>query len=163
MNGYRAEDFDEQGNLRARRGIWLALFLLAHPWWLLAFDMSVEEGSMRVLSVIYPTTESLYTGLVCSVSVSIFLFAYPFRQRHPRLMMTGYLLLIVSSVVLMARVCLELYAAVGGHDEDLWLSLCCLHLACLLGLWPDKRNREACYFQLKGNGHTIKGKYAEYN
>lgn len=44
MRAWRVEDFDSHGNLRVRRGMWLALFLLAHPWWLLAFETSVEQG-----------------------------------------------------------------------------------------------------------------------
>ncbi|MGU0017145.1 hypothetical protein ACVXG9_28640 [Escherichia coli] len=44
MRAWQVEDFDSHGNLRVRRGMWWALFLLAHPWWLLAFEMSVEQG-----------------------------------------------------------------------------------------------------------------------
>ncbi|WP_409187253.1 DUF2919 family protein [Escherichia coli] len=145
MNRYRAEDFDDQGNLRIKKGMWWALFLLAHPWWLLAFEMSLADGKGQILSAIYPTTEALYAGLACSVPVFLFLFVSPFRQDYPGLMLTGYSLVVLGCVLLTGRVCLALYQATGRDDEALWLSLFFLNLACLIEVWPDRRNLDTCF------------------
>ena len=101
MRAWRVEDFDSHGNLRVRRGMWLALFLLAHPWWLLAFETSVEQGEGRILSALYLTSEMLTVGLACSVSVFIFLFIYPFRHDVRFLMATVYTLVLMSCAGMM--------------------------------------------------------------
>lgn len=80
MRLWRGEDFDNNGNHRIRKGIWWSLFLLVHPWWLIALDISIAQGEMGVLSAIYPTADELYAGLVCSVSVFVFLFVCPFHH-----------------------------------------------------------------------------------
>lgn len=163
MNGYRAEDFDDQGNLRIRKGMWWALFLLAHPWWLLAFEMSLADGKGQILSAIYPTTEALYAGLACSAPVFLFLFVSPFRQDYPGLMLTGYSLVVLGGVLSMGRVCLALYQVAGGYDEDLWLSLFLLNLACLIEVWPDRRNLDTCYYWARRKTSALRGKYAGYS
>ena len=145
MRIWRAEDYDDQGNLRARKGMWCVLLLLSHPWWLLAFDMSLEHGLGRVLSAIYPTQEGLYAALACSVSVFVFLFVYPFRQSVPRIMAAAYTLVLTDCVVMMVRMGIQVYLTAGEFDELLWLSLFFLTLGCLVELWPDERNRDTYY------------------
>ncbi|EFE7464698.1 DUF2919 domain-containing protein [Escherichia coli] len=156
MSGYREEDFDDRGNLRLRKGMWCALFLLAHPWWLLAFEMSLSEGKGQILSVIYPTTEALYAGLFSSAPVFLFLFIIPFRQDHPVVILAGYSLLILGSMLSMLRFCLQLYQYAGGDDEALWLSLLLLNLGCLVEVWPDRRNLDTFYFWPRGKRGVIR-------
>ncbi|EFL9638501.1 DUF2919 domain-containing protein, partial [Escherichia coli] len=104
------------------KGMWCVLLLLSHPWWLLAFEMSLEHGQGRVLSAIYPTQEGLYAALACSVSVFVFLFVYPFRQSVPRLMAAAYTLVLTDCVVMMVRIGIQVYLTAGEFDELLWLS-----------------------------------------
>ncbi|MCZ5349371.1 DUF2919 family protein [Escherichia coli] len=111
------------------------LLLLSHPWWLLAFDMSLEHGQGRVLSAIYPTQEGLYAALACSVSVFVFLFVYPFRQSVPRIMAAAYTLVLTDCVVMMVRMGIQVYLTAGEFDELLWLSLFFLTLGCLVELY----------------------------
>ncbi|EYE12814.1 hypothetical protein AB97_5714 [Escherichia coli 1-110-08_S3_C1] len=35
-----------------------------------------------------------------------------------------------------------MYAESWGADAELWLSLMLLNLACVVEMWPDRRNRE---------------------
>ncbi|OSK88087.1 DUF2919 family protein [Escherichia coli] len=161
MKTWREEDFDERGNLRIRKGMWWALFLLAHPWWLVALEMSVDKGMGWVLSAIYPTTEALYAGLTCSAGVFLFLFVCPFRHAAPRLMAVAWGLVMLSCLVMLLRTSIQLYLSLDAYNEELWLSLFCLTLACLIELWPDERNRETYYLCLTGQErHTGEG-YAE--
>ncbi|EAA2747089.1 DUF2919 family protein [Escherichia coli] len=163
MRAWQVEDFDSHGNLRVRRGMWWALFLLAHPWWLLAFEMSVEQGEGRILSALYLTTEMLTAGLVCSVSVFIFLFIYPFRHDVRFLMATVYTLVLMSCAGMMVRACIQMYHTVGMHDELLWLSMCFLTLGCLIEVWPDKRNREIFYSGITTEWRMAGGRDAEHS
>ncbi|ECC3555057.1 DUF2919 family protein [Salmonella enterica subsp. salamae] len=162
MRTWRVEDFDDQGNLRIRRGMFWALFLLAHPWWLLAFEMSIQRGQGRILSAIYPSEEVLYAALTCSVTVFLFLFICPFRHATPRLMAAAYALVMMTCVLMMVRVCIQWYLEVGGEDELLWLSLFFLTLGCLVELWPDTRNRETYYFFVPETASLTGGLYAGY-
>lgn len=162
MRRWRVEDFDDHGNLRVGKGMWLALFLLAHPWWLVALEMSVEKGGGRILSEIYPTMELLYAGLAGSVSVFVFLFICPFRHAAPRLMAAAYALVLMTSVLMLVRAGMQLYHTAGTDDENLWLSLFFLTLGCLVELWPDERNRETYYFFVPEKEHLTGGLYAGY-
>ncbi|EAA3133798.1 DUF2919 family protein [Salmonella enterica] len=162
MRAWRVEDFDNHGNLRVRKGMWWALFLLAHPWWLVTLEMSMENGEGRILPAIYPTAEMLYAGLACSASVFVFLFVCPFRHAAPRVMAVAYALVLMVCVLMMVRVCVQVYHTAGMHDELLWLSLFFLTLGCLVELWPDARNRETYYFFMPDNGCLTEGLYAGY-
>lgn len=162
MRTLRAEDFDDHGNLRVRKGMWWALFLLAHPWWLIALEMSVDKGDGRILLAIYPTTEMLYAGLACSATVFLFLFVCPFRHAAPRLMAVAYALVMLACVLMMVRVCVQVCHSAGMHDELLWLSLFFLTLGCMVVLWPDERNRETYYFFAPENGCPTGGLNAGY-
>lgn len=162
MRAWRVEDFDNHGNLRVRKGMWWALFLLAHPWWLVALEMSIESGEGRILPAIYPTAELLYAVLACSASVFVFLFVCPFRHAAPRLMAAAYALVLLTCTLMMARVCVQVYHTAGMHDEELWLALFFLTLGCLIELWPDERNRETYYFFAPENGYLTGGFRAGY-
>ncbi|HDI3023862.1 DUF2919 family protein [Cronobacter sp. EKM101R] len=160
MRRWQVEDFDNHGNLRVHRGMWWALLLLAHPWWLVALEMSIEQGQGRVLPAIYPTEEVLYVALACSASVFLFVFVCPFRHAAPRLMAAAYALVMMTCVLMLVRVCVQLYITAGMHDEQLWLSLFFLTLSCLVELWPDKRNRVTYCFLVPGGDHLTGGRYA---
>lgn len=162
MRTWRVEDFDNHGNLRVRRGVFWALFLLAHPWWLVVLEMSIEQGQGRVLPAIYPSEEVLYAALACSASVFVFLFVCPFRHAAPRTMAATYALVMMACVLMMVRVCVQVYYTAGMHDELLWLSLFFLTLGCLVELWPDERNRETFCFFMPENGYLRGGRYAGY-
>lgn len=119
--------------------------------------MSITQGEGRILSAIYQTADELYAGLLCSTSVFIFLFVCPFRHATPRLMAAVYVLVIITSVLMLLRNCVQLYYTAGEYDELLWLSLCFLSMGCLLELWPDERNRETYYFCVPKSDVRMKG------
>ncbi|HAX9857842.1 TPA: DUF2919 family protein [Escherichia coli] len=152
MKTWRVEDFDDHGNLRIRKGAWWALFLLAHPWWLVAVEMSIEKGEGRILPAIYPTAELLYAGLSCSAVVFLFLFVCPFRHTAPRLMAVSYVLVMLVCLLMLIRVCIELSQSAGTNEEELWLSLFFLTLGCMAEFWPDERNRETYYLGIQERG-----------
>lgn len=139
---YRAEDFDGMGNLRAGKGLWCVLFIQSHAWWLLALEMSVSGGGSWILRELYPDNGSLAGGLLCGALVFLFLFVYPFRHNCPRLMMAGYVLLLLSSMYSVLRTGVMLYGESSGTDDELLLSLLLLNVGCVVELWPDRRNRD---------------------
>lgn len=142
MIRYRTEDFDNMGNLRAGKGLWCALLIQSHAWWLLALEMSVAGGDKGLLRVLYPENGSLAGGLLSGALVFMFLFVYPFRHNCPRLMVVSYVLLLLGSIYSVLRTGIILYGESGGTDESLWLSLMLLNIACVVELWPDRRNRD---------------------
>lgn len=154
MNNYRPEDFDKNGLLRARRGIWCVLILQSHAWWLMALELSLSEGRGKILSLIYPTESTLVAGLIGGLSVFVFLFLYPLREKVPRAMMVSYLLLFLVSVGESIRTAWELYVATGSMDEDMWLSLMLLNLGCVVELFPDPYNQRT--FFIGNNKYYLK-------
>ncbi|HCM1955425.1 TPA: DUF2919 family protein [Salmonella enterica subsp. salamae serovar 9,46:z4,z24:z39:z42] len=138
--GYRAEDFDENGLLKAPVVFWCALFLQLRTWWLTGMVILTGQGSGWV-ALFYPDAGWQVPGLVGGVPALAMLFCYPVRAEMPFLARAAYLLML-AGVLLMAGCDVAVMAGAAGERHELVWLLLCADLACLTGLWPDRRLRE---------------------
>ncbi|EAU2364373.1 DUF2919 domain-containing protein [Salmonella enterica subsp. enterica] len=137
---YRAEDYDDEGNLKASLWMWPGVAWLLLPWWLTA--AGVMSGSTPLMAeVLYPTTADAVLSLVTALPVVALCAVYPLRGRIPRASLLTYGAVFTGQVVELFRTGSVLLRETGwGHDgTDLLLSCLCVDFAVLLGMLLSPR------------------------
>ncbi|HCL5272326.1 TPA: DUF2919 family protein [Salmonella enterica] len=137
---YRAEDYDDEGNLKASLWMWAGVAWLLLPWWLTA--AGVMSGSTPLMAeVLYPTTADAVLSLVTTLPVVALCAVYPLRGRIPRASLLTYGAVFAGQVVELLRTGSVLLRETGwGHDgTDLLLSCLCVDFAVLLGMLLSPR------------------------
>lgn len=142
VTGWRAEDFDHEGCLRAPRVFWLAVGFVMKSWLLLGLAQAADEHNGSLLALLYPQLPDVITGLATGLVGGLVVVMYPLRSQFPRCARVSYMLLLCAGAV---GVC---YAgAQWGRETDdgqsmLWCGLLCAELACMVLLLPDRRLRQ---------------------
>ncbi|EDI1752638.1 hypothetical protein GD488_24455 [Salmonella enterica] len=137
---YRAEDYDDEGNLKAPVWMWAGAVWLLLPWWLTAVGMM--SGSTPLMAeVLYPTSPDVVISLVTALPVAALCAVYPLRGRLPRVSLLTYGAVFAGQVMELLRTGSVLLRETGwGYDgTDLLLSCLCVDFAVLLGMLLSSR------------------------
>lgn len=134
--GYQADDYDEDGNLKAPFWFWVALLWLLCPWWLAAIGIA-QKAPLSITVLLYPTLIDNIISLVGGVPVLLMCLIYPIRGKYPQWGQRCYLILIVlDGLVIMYLGAQWLLSATYSSkgDNDLLLGMLCFNLAALLSI-----------------------------
>lgn len=132
---YRAEDYDNEGNLKAPQWMWAGVAWLLLPWWLTVVG-AVSGSTLLMAEVLYPTTPEAVISLVTRLPVIVLCAVYPLRGQLPQVSLLTYGAVFVGQVAELLRIGSVLLRETGwGHDgTDLLLSCLCVDFAVLLGM-----------------------------
>ncbi|EAV3690114.1 DUF2919 family protein [Salmonella enterica] len=86
---YRAEDYDDEGNLKAPVWMWRGMLWLLLPWWLMAVGMASGD-TLLVADILYPTPADTVISLLLALPSVALCAVYPLRGRYPRLSLLTY-------------------------------------------------------------------------
>ncbi|MFS6817605.1 DUF2919 family protein [Citrobacter meridianamericanus] len=138
MPSYTAENYDDEGNLKAPWWFWLVLLYLLQYWALTIVGMAMQSSEISNL-VIGWGWGGFLPG-VCALWVGV---TYPLRGRWKGVCHSGYILLIVGSVIILGNDIVEGWFAYKNGDMRMWLwaSRGCFSLACLLSVAGSRRLR----------------------
>ncbi|EAT4156852.1 DUF2919 family protein [Salmonella enterica] len=137
---YRAEDYDDEGNLKAPKMLWFVVVWLLLPWWLTAVG-AVSGSTPMVAEVLYPTTIDAVVSLVLSLPVMLLCSIYPLRGRYEKVSLLSLGAVYLSQIVEIARlmsVMLRTYTWYTG-DVDLVISVLCIYSAGMLWMIVTSR------------------------
>ncbi|HEI3268271.1 TPA: DUF2919 family protein [Escherichia coli] len=139
---YRAKDFDTHGVLRAPGTMWLTLFLQCHLWFLLALDSAGATGCRSLIMQLYPDERSLLAGLLPGLFWGVLLFVYPLRSHLTMLTGIAYTGVLLSATGILIMSLNQAYTQRNTDHLMLWIAFSCMNVACVVQLWPDRRNRD---------------------
>ncbi|ECJ2556702.1 DUF2919 domain-containing protein [Salmonella enterica subsp. salamae] len=149
---YRAEDYDDEGNLKAPVWLWAGVAWMLLPWWLTAAGI-VSHNTPPVAETLYPTMTVMVINLVAALPAVLLCAVYPLRGRYPRMaLLTLGTVYPGQTVMLFSTGCVMLMqdGCSLADSENLLLSCLCVDFAVLLGLlltprlwtvfgWPEVR------------------------
>lgn len=133
---YEADDYDEDGNLKAPMWFWVTLLWLLLPWWVTVIGMA-QKVPLAITQVLYPTLIDNVIGLLASAPAILICLIYPIRGKYPR---WGYLsyfaLLVLGGLEIIYQGYQPLMSSAYAIDGDssLLLSVLCFNLAALLSV-----------------------------
>ncbi|MFH0256318.1 DUF2919 domain-containing protein [Vibrio rumoiensis] len=78
---YSVDDYDKNGFLKPPMWLWLSWLFLAKAWIVFIIASASRTMSAKLLSIIYPVTDSLYLGLM--VGLPIVILAWTISLRRP--------------------------------------------------------------------------------
>lgn len=132
---YRADDYDNEGNLKAPPWMWVGVVWLLLPWWLTAAGI-VSGSKLLIAEVLYPSTPDAVISLVAALPIVVLCVVYPLRGRLPRVSLLTYGAVFVGQMAELLRTGSVLLRGAGWeHDgTDLLESFLCVDFAVLLGL-----------------------------
>ncbi|MFH0264775.1 DUF2919 domain-containing protein [Vibrio rumoiensis] len=78
---YSVDDYDKNGFLKPPMWLWLSWLFLAKAWIVFIIASASRTMSAKLLSIIYPVTDSLYLGLM--VGLPIVILAWTISLRTP--------------------------------------------------------------------------------
>ncbi|HFZ7815579.1 TPA: DUF2919 family protein [Salmonella enterica subsp. enterica serovar Chester] len=149
---YRAEDYDDEGNLKAPVWLWAGVAWLLLPWWLTAAGI-VSHSTPAMAETLYPTMTVTVINLVAALPAALLCAVYPLRGRYPRVALLTYGAVYLGQTVMLFSTGGVMLMQDGwslADSEDLLLSCLCVDFAVLLGLlltprlwtvfgWPEVR------------------------
>ncbi len=139
---YRSEHFDSHGELRSTKGNWVACVFLLYPWMILGVDICTRGDGIPLTAKLFPEMRDFIPALVSGGPVVLMFFVYPFRGLHRKLMAITYGVLFAAAAFATVHPLLQLYETQGMDENLMWFCFTLLHLAALLQLSPDRRNRD---------------------
>lgn len=140
---YKANDFDDNGLLKAPVLFWIGLIVLMRAWWLTGMAMTTEHEG-RWLVLFYPDDVLQWLGLAAGIPGFVMLFCYPVRAHIPGLVRAAYLLMLIAALGTMGINGWTLMRLSPAQWDAGWVLLC-LDTACLVMLWPDCRQRSVFF------------------
>ncbi|ECA3795114.1 DUF2919 domain-containing protein [Salmonella enterica subsp. enterica] len=137
---YRAEDYDDEGNLKAPLWMWAGVVWLLLPWWLTVVGI-VSHDTPSVAEALYPTVPDMVISLVAALPVGLLCAVYPLRGRYPRVSLLTYGAVFAGLVVEVLRAGSVMLRLTGRGDDDteLLLSCLCVDFAALAGMLLTSR------------------------
>ncbi|EJH8997356.1 DUF2919 family protein [Salmonella enterica] len=149
---YRAEDYDDNGYLKAPFWMWPGGLWMLLPWWLMAVGIASGD-TLSVAEELYPTTADMVLGLVLSLPAFLVFAVYPLRGHLPRWALITYGLFFGGMALELLRlgsVMLRLTDWGIAVSGDLLFSVMCVDFAVMLGMvltprlwsvfgWPEVR------------------------
>ncbi len=160
MTGWRAEDFDHEGCLRAPRVFWLAVGFVMKAWWLLGLAQAADQHDGSLLALLYPQLPDVITGLATGLAGWLVVVLYPLRSRFPRSARVSYLLLLCAGAVSVGYAGAQWVRETDDGQSMLWGGLLCAELACMVVLLPDRRLRQVFGLQAspaRAGGNDVRG------
>ncbi|ECD9518192.1 DUF2919 domain-containing protein [Salmonella enterica subsp. diarizonae] len=149
---YRAEDYDDGGNLKAPVWLWAVVAWMLLPWWLTAAGI-VSHNTPALAEALYPTMTVTVINLVAALPAALLCAVYPLRGRYPRVALLTYGAVYLGQTVMLFSTGGVMLMQDGwslADSEDLLLSCLCVDFAVLPGLlltprlwtvfgWPEVR------------------------
>ncbi|EHI3196204.1 DUF2919 family protein [Salmonella enterica] len=149
---YRAEDYDDGGNLKAPVCLWAGVAWMLLPWWLTAAGI-VSHNTPALAEALYPTMTVTVINLVAALPAALLCAVYPLRGRYPRVALLTYGAVYPGQTVMLFSTGGVMLMQDGwslADSEYLLLSCLCVDFAVLLGLlltprlwtvfgWPEVR------------------------
>lgn len=133
---WRAEDYDDEGNLKAPFWMWVGVAWMLLPWWLMAAGIAAND-TLRVAEILYPDMADMVTGLIVSLPGFLLCAVYPLRGRRPRWSLGVYgaaFAGLALEIMRLGSVMLRLTDLEMATRGDLLLSVMCVDFAVLLGM-----------------------------
>ncbi|CUR95071.1 hypothetical protein B1R47_25270 [Salmonella enterica subsp. enterica serovar Weltevreden] len=133
---YQADDYDEDGNLKAPMWFWVTLLWLLFPWWLTVIGMA-QKSPLDITQILYPSLIDNVIGLLASAPALLIFLTYPIRGRYPQWGRQSYFILLgLGSLELIYQggqlIASPIYA--NEWSNSLILSILCFNLAALLSI-----------------------------
>lgn len=122
---YRAEDYDDEGNLKAPLWMWAGVVWLLLSWWLTVVGI-VSHDTPPVVEVLYPTVPDTVISLVAALPAVLLCAVYPLRGRYPRVSLLTYGAVCTGQGVEVIRMLSLLVRESGGYAGDMGLLMGCL-------------------------------------
>ncbi|ECB7874659.1 DUF2919 domain-containing protein [Salmonella enterica] len=138
---YQAEDYDEDGNLKAPIWFWGALLWLLFPWWLTVIGMA-QKTPLDITQILYPSLIDNVIGLLASAPVLLMYLLYPIRGRYPRWGRRSYfILLVLGGLELIYQGAQLIISPIYANEDNnnLMISILCFNLAALLSIALSSR------------------------
>ncbi|HEC8685140.1 TPA: DUF2919 family protein [Salmonella enterica subsp. enterica serovar Oranienburg] len=132
---YRAEDYDDEGNLKAPVWLWAVVAWMLLPWWLTAAGI-VSHNTPALAETLYPTMTDTLISLVAANPAVLLCVVYPLRGRYPVAALMTYGTVYVGQVLELLRagsVFLRMPWWISD-STDLLLSCLSVDIAVLVGL-----------------------------
>lgn len=132
---YRAEDYDDEGNLKAPVWLWAVVAWMLLPWWLTAAGI-VSHNTPALTEALYPTMTDTLISLLAAIPVVLLCVVYPLRGRYPVAALMTYGTVYVGQVLELLRagsVFLRMPWWISD-SADLLLSCLSVDVAVLVGL-----------------------------
>ncbi|ENI8089364.1 DUF2919 family protein [Salmonella enterica] len=139
-----AEDFDQEGRLRAPKLFWLSVGIQMKTWGLLGGALASGQHESTLLSLIYPNLADIVMGLVIGLVGVLVLVIYPLRDRFSQIACLSYKLLLCANIVGLGYAVVQI--AWSPTDSLLWCCLGCIEMASLFAQYPDRRLRQVFIF-----------------
>ncbi|ECE0741982.1 DUF2919 family protein [Salmonella enterica subsp. enterica] len=138
---YHAEDYDDNGYLKAPLRMWLGVLWMLMPWWMMAVGIASGD-TLSVAEELYPTTVDMVLGLVLSLPAFLVFAVYPLRGHVPRWSLITYGLFFGGMALELMRlgsVMLRLTDHEMEASGDLLFSVMCVDFAVMLGMLMTPR------------------------
>ncbi|EDU7787259.1 TPA: DUF2919 family protein, partial [Salmonella enterica] len=132
---YRAEDYDDEGNLKAPVWLWAGVAWMLLPWWLAAAGI-VSHNTPAMAETLYPTLPDMLISLLAALPAVLLCVVYPLRGRYPVAALMTYGTVYVGLVLELLRTGSVFLRMPWWISDSADLLLACLSVdfAVLVGL-----------------------------
>lgn len=76
---YSVDDYDKNGFLKPPMWLWMSWLFLAKAWIVFIIASASRTMSAKLLSIIYPVTDSLYLGLILGLPIVVLAWTISLR------------------------------------------------------------------------------------